>query len=566
MDLGTTNTGVALWDPGAAKPRLLELPEVCRAPGGDEPLQAPRLVPSATHLLPERTFWTRMFDGPFWSRHTFVGQWAKIGRNALALNETKTHPNFVPVFKPFLGREPLRTLGTVGGRGYSARDVARIFGRELLATIKRQTGQRIRELVVTTPVDSYEIYRAEVSQVMRSLGVRKLRFIDEPVAAALGYGLSIGSERLVLVVDFGGGTLDLALVTLSARGAQEGASKVVAKAGRAIGGNLVDMWLLEACCERMDFVLDQSAHDWEQGLWYRLALAEARRVKEGVFFNDSEMFRLSPPERVARFQERIRGGGLKPVNMTKADVKDMLTNRGLYEALEGCLNEVFEKATRELGITERSVHDVLMVGGSSLLPGIYPMFEEKFGRDRVRAFQPFEAVAYGACAFAADHFTQSDYTVHDYAIETYESTADGKHEKKYTVIVPRGTRFPTTGPVWQRQLVPTCSMGVPERFFKLVVCEIGRDTGDERRFSWDSHGNLQSLGGKGGSGDVQVVVPLNESNPTLGVLDPPHPLSDRSPRLDVAFGVNDDRWLVATVKDLKAGKVLMNNEAVVRLL
>ena len=52
----------------------------------------------------------------------------------------------------------------------------------------------------------------------------------------------------------------------------------------------------------------------------------------------------------------------------------------------------------------------------------------------------------------------------------------------------------------------------------------------------------------------------------LGRLDPAHKPSDRNPRLEIAFGVNSDRWLIATVTDLQTDKVLMKNEAVVRLL
>ena len=61
-------------------------------------------------------------------------------------------------------------------------------------------------------------------------------------------------------------------------------------------------------------------------------------------------------------------------------------------------------------------------------------------------------------------------------------------------------------------------------------------------------------------------MPLNDANPTLGTLNPPHPPSDRSPRLDLSFGVSDERWLIATVRDLKTGKVLLEREPVVRLL
>ena len=89
--------------------------------------------------------------------------------------------------------------------------------------------------------------------------------------------------------------------------------------------------------------------------------------------------------------------------------------------------------------------------------------------------------------------------------------------------------------------------------------------GDERRFTWDAAGNLRKLGGEGDVGE-QVVVPLNEANPALGHLEPPHEPGDTRPRLEISFGVNADRWLIATVKDLKTRKVLMNAEPVARLL
>ncbi|CAN0584799.1 unnamed protein product, partial [Laminaria digitata] len=64
----------------------------------------------------------------------------------------------------------------------------------------------------------------------------------------------------------------------------------------------------------------------------------------------------------------------------------------------------------------------------------------------------------------------------------------------------------------------------------------------------------------------ELVVPLNESNPTLGYLKPPHAPSDKRPRLEISFGVNADRWLCATVYDLFTKRYMMREEPVVRLL
>ena len=86
-------------------------------------------------------------------------------------------------------------------------------------------------------------------------------------------------------------------------------------------------------------------------------------------------------------------------------VMGLLRARGLYDILEDCTNEVRSQMASQ-GESEDVLDDVLMVGGSTLLPGVYPFFEERFGRGRVRAWQPFEAVAYGAAAYAAGSYGQ----------------------------------------------------------------------------------------------------------------------------------------------------------------
>ncbi len=561
LDLGTSNTGLALWDGEAHRPRLLELPEICRKPAGDDHFEAPRLIPSATEALPADGlgFWGRMGRRPFWLKRRFWGQHAHIGRPALERSESGRRPAFCGSFKSALQRAPLKTLATLQGEQLSGRDVAQLFLRELFREAFVHTGERIRELTITAPVDSYETYRAELAGVCKRLGVNELHFLDEPVAAAIGYGVSLKDRKRVLVVDFGAGTLDLALVDLSPRGVADGSCEVLAKAGRMVGGNLVDQWLLDDFCAALNYRLDPAAGG-DQAFWHRLMLAEARRVKEAVFFNPKETFSVTPPEELALFEARLRGAP-GALHFDRARLVGILRTKGLYDALGGCLDDVLEQA-KDAGIGPDGVEEVLMVGGSTLLPDVYLQFEERFGRDRVRAWQPFEAVAYGACAFAADTFSQSDFIVHDYAFLTYDP---GTHEPEYTVIVPKGTRIPTKPDFWKRRLVPTCSLGEPERIFKLVVCELGRpDEGGDRQFAWDEGGKLHKLGGKGGT--EILVVSLNESNPTLGTLDPPHSPRDRNARLEIAFGVNADRWLTAHVDDLKTGKTLMADEPVVRLL
>lgn len=565
IDFGSTNTGIARWNHREGRPRLVELPNICRRPGSEDHLEAPTLVPSAVDAFESLDFWSRAGRWTPIAKRFFLGKQAFIGQRAVDRNADVPSATYATDFKTTLGQSPLRTVARLGRSPLSARDISRLYIRELLREIKEVSGERVKELVVTTPVDAYESYRAELLEAFRQFGVRKVRFIDEPVAAAIGYGLGLKQSRVALVVDFGGGTLDIALVSLTAKEMEQGVCKVVAKAGRPIGGRTVDDWILDEACRQLKYPVPSMDAGEALAQWGRMMRKEACRIKEALFFDNSQTLFPLPPDELHRFEERLRGEAPQ-VHFSKEDLKSLLEERGLYEALRGCVDEVIETAV-ESGVSESEVEDVLMVGGSTLLPGVYPMFEERFGRDAVRAWQPFEAVAFGACAFSADVSSQSDYIVHDYAFVTHDLET---HEKKHTVIIPQGTRFPTPSDFWKRPLVPTCSLGTPETIFKLVICEVGKKHGDARRFVWDQQGKLHKVGGeKEVAAPVKneaLVIPLNESNPTLGYLRPPHPPGDKRPRLEIAFGVNAERWLCATVYDLRSKKFMMREQPVVRLL
>jgi len=570
LDLGTTNSGVATWDAAARRPKFLALERICRQPAVDsgdgfaDALEAPRLVPSVVHMCEPAGFWGKLGKWPLF-RSRLWGQHGIVGRPALELNAGTPRAEYAATFKAALMRSPMKPLARLGKTTFTARDCGRVFIRELMREVEATTGERIEDLVVTTPVDAYETFRAEIIAIGKDLGIDRIRFLDEPVAAAIGYGIGIGAKKTVLVLDIGGGTAHAAVIQLDYQGMQQGTSRVIAKEGQQLGGNLVDRWLAEEFCQRLSFPLRyrDSARGpvWnseESRFWWLMLLDEARRVKESVFFNEKDAFYLTPPEDMRAFEARVRGDA-NLLEVRREDIIAVLEKRGWYRDIEAMVVNVVAEAER----AGETIDEVLMVGGSTLLPEVYPKMEARFGRDRVRAWQPFEAVAYGAAAYAAGALTQSDLIVHDYAFLTHDPRTN---EPRHTLIVPRGTRVPTAMDLWKRQLVPTCALGEPERLFKLVIAEIGQAEPDERRFAWDESGTLKKLGGQGATATEQIVVALNADNPTLGELEPPHTPGDKRPRLEIAFGVNAERWLVATVRDLQTRRELMREKPVIRLL
>lgn len=563
IDAGTTHTSVARWESRELVPVMVHLPDICRLPHPQQRLDVRHAVPSEVFLLPGEDLATRMGRWPLLRRTLFLGREAFIGRQARERDGGLMRPHFVSSFKSALLREPGRVLASFGGRPYSATQIFQIFLRELLSECGKVCGERPRDLVFSVPVDSYETYRAHLQQGAVSLGVRKVRFIDEPVAAAMGYGLRLDVPRQVLVIDFGGGTLDIALVLLDPTASQQGRCEIRAKEGIPLGGNLVDQWVAAAWYDAFGFKLDANDPDPNRSWWYRIMLEEACRVKEGLFFNAEETFFMEPPPELHRVPERVRRGanGTLELTFSRRDLVAILEQRGLYRELDRLLDGVLDAAAHK-GTRLDDIADVLLVGGSTLLPEFYARVEARFGRERVRAWQPFDAVAYGAASFAAGAFIKNDFVTHDYGIRLWRSGRQGVHED-VQVVVRAGTSFPSEGPVWRHLMTPVCSLGEPESVFKLVICELGRAHSQHQELFWDARGALHVLDGQ--ASEAPVVVPLNELNPALGVLDPPHPPGERAARLDVAFGINSERWLIATVLDLKTQKVLMKEQPVVRL-
>lgn len=555
LDLGTTNTGLARWDSESDSPQLVELPAICRKPGRTDPLEAPRMVPSAVAVMPGKDLATRLGRWPWLARRVYWGRQGIIGRDALDRFHSTEDRRLCRSFKSDLLRRPTRPLAHFGQRSYDARQLARIFLRELFAETYRNYGEKVRDLVVTAPVDSFDTYRSELSHITKAIGVQRLRLIDEPVAAALGYGMGLDKPQLVLVVDFGGGTLDLAVTRISPREAAQGHCEVLAKEGRPIGGRTIDQWLLDFVAEKLDVSLQGMGS--EVALWRELMFAEAHRVKEAVYFKPTSNFSVVPGEELRGISARLRDRP-RYLEVSRDDLNQLLQDHQLYDMLEDCCVGLDQHMMQQ-GIDPQSIDEVLMVGGSTLLPGVYRHFEHRYGRDKVRAWQPFEAVAWGAAAYAAGRIGQSDYLVHDYAMVALDPKS---LEKQYLTIIPRGTRFPTPPDFWKRRFVPTCALGEPERRFELVVAELSVP-GSERRFAWDADGQLQRAGG---DALEPIIVPLNADNPTLGTLDPPHQPKDRAPRLEISFGVDENRWLIVTVQDLKTDKTLLRSAPVARLL
>jgi molecular chaperone DnaK (HSP70) len=144
--------------------------------------------------------------------------------------------------------------------------------------------------------------------------------------------------------------------------------------------------LLEAC-RLAGYPPLEAEGDENARFWRRLMLAEACRVKEAVHFDETAVFRVTPPG----FGSGGAGRSSCLQTFTRAQLSALLEANGFYRGLEACLAAMFEDGKARV----EDVDDVLLVGGSTLLPGVFARLEQRFERRRMRAWQPFRRPAAG---------------------------------------------------------------------------------------------------------------------------------------------------------------------------
>ena len=275
-------------------------------------------------------------------------------------------------------------------------------GARLLQEIWKRIPQdlTIERLVLTAPVEPGSAYRQWLLEACESLQIPEIALVDEPTAAALGAGLPAGSK--LLVVDLGGGTLDLSLVALEGGEGRAAPlaqllrfqsrnltksrqtlrqARVLGKAGIALGGRDLDRWILDAL---------QPQGLPSEGDEYTALLDAAERLKcrlSNTEINDEqELTELaSSPEMTTPTTLR----------MNRKRFTQLLEERGLFQLLEELLNQTL-RAAEVHGCRRSDLNAVVMVGGGAHLPQLQAWLTSFMSPVPLRTPPPMEAVACGA--------------------------------------------------------------------------------------------------------------------------------------------------------------------------
>ncbi|TXI23405.1 MAG: Fe-S protein assembly chaperone HscA [Roseateles sp.] len=349
IDLGTTHSLVASVRHGVAEC----LPDD----------QGRVILPSAVRYLPEGR--------------------RQIGADALAAQAEDPENTLVSV-KRFMGRSladianreqlPYRFEDGAGMVAIATRDGVKSpveVSAEILATLRFRAEDTFNDdlfgAVITVPAYFDDAQRQATKDAAELAGLKVLRLINEPTAAAIAYGLDNASEGLYAVYDLGGGTFDISLLRLT-----RGVFEVVATGGdAALGGDDFDRVLA-------DWALAQAGRELTSAHDKRAVLVAARAAKEA----------LSAAEAV-ELAAVLDAGELR-----------VTVSREQFEALAQPLIaktlSAVKRVLRDAKVKPAEVQGTVMVGGSTRMPVVRRAVSELFDREVLTNLNPDEVVALGA--------------------------------------------------------------------------------------------------------------------------------------------------------------------------
>jgi len=270
-------------------------------------------------------------------------------------------------------------IKTADGRAYSPDEVsAMILSRLKTLTEKALGGVKVRDVVITVPAYFNDAQRKATKRAGTLAGLRVMRIINEPTAAAIAYGLRQEAkvaeddvENNVVVFDLGGGTFDVSCVTI-----EDSVYEVVALAGDTkLGGQDFDTRLIEYCRSKFEI---KNAKPTDLKLWQLRMSAERAKWK------------LSEKDQAVVAVKDFYQGKDLVVTLTR-DIFESLCSE-LFRTCLTCLESVLIDAH----LTKKEISAIILVGGSTRIPKLREIIGDWYGRPPSHDVDPITAVCEGA--------------------------------------------------------------------------------------------------------------------------------------------------------------------------
>ncbi|MFF2517202.1 molecular chaperone DnaK [Streptomyces sp. NPDC058086] len=363
IDLGTTNSVIAVWEGG----------EATVIPNAEGSRTTPSIVAftdSGERLVGQLARRQAILNpkGTIYSAKRFIGRhFDEISDEAKAVAyDVVEGEGGVARFKV---REKL----------YAPEEISALVLRKLADDAGKQLGEKVTEAVITVPAYFNDAQRQATKDAGRIAGLEVLRIINEPTAAALAYGMEKKQHETVLVFDLGGGTFDVSILDVG-----DGVVEVRSTAGDShLGGDDFDRRLVDLLAD---------GFQKENGIDLRKDPQALQRLFEAAEKAKTELSSVTQTQVSLPF---ITADAAGPKHLTETIMRS--TFEKITADLVERTMEPVKQAMADAKTSANDIDEVILVGGSTRIPAVQSLVRRLTGgKDPNMSVNPDEVVALGA--------------------------------------------------------------------------------------------------------------------------------------------------------------------------
>ncbi len=385
IDLGTTNSCVAVYEGGEAK--------VIANKEGE------RTTPSVVAFK----------DGK-----TIVGGAAK--------RQMVINPDTIRSIKRLMGTDK---KVKANGKEYTPEEVSAMILSDLKETAESYLGEKVTKAVITVPAYFNDAQRQATKNAGKIAGLEVERIINEPTAASLAYGLDKQEQsQTILVYDLGGGTFDVSILELG-----DGVFEVKSTSGNNhLGGDDYDARIVDFLVEEI-----KKEHDMDLS-GDKMAM---QRLQDAAEKAKKDLSGMTTTQISLPFLAQGKDGVINfETTLTRAKFEQ------LTEDLTESTLEPVRKALKDANLKASDIDKVLLVGGSTRIPKVQELIQKELGKEPSKGVNPDEVVAMGAAIQGGvltgdvNDIVLLDVTPLSLGIETMGNVM--------TTLIERNTTIPTS--------------------------------------------------------------------------------------------------------------------------